>query len=313
MLHEGDAENALPRRTCLSLMTSPGCQADLAASLVNRVIEAALVEDVGSGDITSEAAVDASLEIESGAVARQPGVMAGIAVFGSVFRKLDPDLEILLRVSDGANFSAGETLAEVVGSARSTLTAERVALNFLQRMCGIATETAAYVKAVDGTGATILDTRKTVPGLRMFDKYSVRMGGGENHRMGLFDAVMIKDNHIAAAGSIHQAVTLVRCSQGDSPRFIEVECDSLDQVAECLELEVDLILLDNMCIADITNAVKVVAGRCKLEVSGGVTLEFVREIAQTGVDYISVGSLTHSVVALDIGLDFGKLGGETNG
>ncbi|MDP6182199.1 MAG: carboxylating nicotinate-nucleotide diphosphorylase, partial [Gammaproteobacteria bacterium] len=208
--------------------------------------------------------------------------------------------------------SVAAALAEVSGNARSILTAERVALNFLQRMCGIATATAEYVKAVSGTGATILDTRKTVPGLRMFDKYSVRVGGGANHRVGLFDGVLVKDNHIAAAGSIREAVTRVRRSISDGVRFLEVECETVDQVGECLELGVDLILLDNMTPDEMAPAVKLAAGRAKLEASGNVTLQNVREIAETGVDYISVGSLTHSVTALDIGLDIRQIDGPTN-
>ncbi len=284
-----------------------GAPARLDAGVVGRTVAAALAEDIGAGDITSETAVPGWVQIEARAVAREPGVLAGIEVFEAAFRQVSPEVRTELRLPDGGAFEAGETLAVVNGVARSMLAAERVALNFLQRMCGIATQTARYVEAVRGTGAAILDTRKTAPGLRIFDKYSVRAGGGANHRMGLFDAALIKDNHIAAAGSLREAVSRVRRSAGERARFIEVECDTLDQVAECLELDVSLILLDNMRIEEMARAVKISAGRAKLEASGMVGLHNVREIAETGVDYISVGSLTHSVAALDVGLDIRQL------
>ena len=276
--------------------------------VVGRTVAAALAEDIGDGDITSETAVPERVRVEARAVAREPGVLAGIAVFEAAFRQVSHEVQTKLSFSDGRSFDAGDTLAVVNGTARSILAAERVALNFLQRMCGIATETARYVEAVQGTRATILDTRKTVPGLRIFDKYSVRAGGGANHRMGLFDAALVKDNHIAAAGSLRKAVSRVRRPNAERARFIEVECDTLDQVVECLELGVSLILLDNMGVDEMARAVKLAAGRAKLEASGNVGLQNVREIAETGVDYISVGSLTHSVSALDIGLDISQLG-----
>ena len=286
---------------------SLGAPAELDADVVGRTVAAALAEDIGASDITSETAVPECVRVEARAVAREPGVLAGIEVFETTFRQVSPEVQTELPLPDGRSFDAGETLAVVDGIARSILAAERVALNFLQRMCGIATQTARYVEAVQGTGAAILDTRKTVPGLRIFDKYSVHAGGGVNHRMGLFDAALIKDNHIAAAGSLGEAVSRVRRSAGGRARFIEVECDTLDQVAECLELGVGLILLDNMGVDEMARAVKLAAGRAKLEASGNVGFHNVREVAETGVDYISVGSLTHSVAALDIGLDIRQL------
>ena len=284
-----------------------GAPVILEAGAVGRTVAAALAEDIGDGDITSETAVPEDVRVTARAVAREPGVLAGIEVFEAAFRQLSREVRTEIQLTDGRSFEAGETLAVVTGGARSILAAERVALNFLQRMCGIATQTARYAEAVAGTGATILDTRKTVPGLRIFDKYSIRAGGGANHRMGLFDAALVKDNHIAAAGSLIEAVSRVRRLAGDRARFIEVECDTLDQVAECLELGVGLILLDNMGVDDMARAVRLAAGRAKLEASGTVGLHNVREIAKTGVDYISVGSLTHSVTALDIGLDIRQL------
>lgn len=286
-----------------------GVPVDLDGDSIARSVAAALAEDVGPGDVTSETAVPESARIEARALARQSGVLAGSEVFGAVFRHVSADVQIRLPISDGRSFEAGQSLAELSGDARSILTAERVALNFLQRMCGIATETARYVEAVKGTGAIILDTRKTVPGLRMIDKYSVRVGGGANHRVGLFDGVLVKDNHIAAAGSIREAVERVRRSVADGVRFLEVECETLDQVGECLEIDVDLILLDNMTLDQMADSVKLAAGRAKLEASGNVALHNVMQIAETGVDYISVGSLTHSVTALDIGLDIRQVNG----
>ena len=288
---------------CLDDFELAGAPASLDADVVRRTVAAALAEDIGAGDITSESAVREDVRVKALAISREAGVLAGIEVFEAVFRQVSPELRINLLLADGQSFDARETLAVATGMAGPILTAERVALNFFQRMCGIATETSRYVEAVKGTGATILDTRKTVPGLRIFDKYSVRAGGGANHRMGLFDAALIKDNHIAAAGSLRQAVSSVQRSAGERARFIEVECDTLDQVDQCLELGVGLILLDNMNVDQMARAVMLAAGQAKLEVSGNVGLHNVREIAETGVDYISVGSLTHSVTALDVGLD----------
>ena len=280
-----------------------GGPTSLDAAIVRRTVAAALAEDIGDGDITSETAVPEDIRVKALAISREPGVLAGIEVFEAVFRQVSSEVRVDRLLADGQSFDARETLAVVTGTARPILTAERIALNFFQRMCGIATQTARYVEAVKGTGTTILDTRKTVPGLRIFDKYSVRAGGGANHRMGLFDAALIKDNHIAAAGSLSEAVSRVRHSAGERARFIEVECDTLDQVDECLEIGVGLILLDNMNVDQMARAVTLAAGRAKLEVSGNVGLHNVSEIAETGVDYISVGSLTHSVKALDVGLD----------
>ena len=206
-------------------------------------------------------------------------------------------------VNEGDRITHGDELGFFHGSVNTLLTGERVALNLVQRMSGIATETARYIAKVADTGVTILDTRKTMPGLRKLDKYSVRIGGGTNHRFGLFDAVLVKDNHIRAAGGLNSAVNNILQTRSDGLP-IQVECDTLKQLEECIALGVDLVLLDNMGVNDLRKAVELTAGRARLEASGGITLENVREIAETGVDFISIGAITHSVMALDIGLDF---------
>ena len=282
---------------------SLGDRVTLDAELVKRVVMNALAEDVGAGDLTSEATVPQNARIKARAIARESGILAGIDVFRAVFDALSEEVRTKCPLNDGERFSDGATLAEVAGNARRVLAGERVALNFLQRMCGIATETARYVAAVDGTTATILDTRKTVPGLRILDKYAVRSGGGANHRIGLFDGILIKDNHIAAAGSITEAVSQARGSQIRDAILFEVECETLDQVSECLALGVGLMLLDNMPVEEMSRAVRMCEGRARLEASGNISLQNVRETAETGVDFISIGSLTRSVAALDIGLD----------
>jgi nicotinate-nucleotide pyrophosphorylase (carboxylating) len=220
-----------------------------------------------------------------------------------VFEVFDPELEFETRVSDGDRVAAGRVLAVVEGKARSILSAERTALNLLGRMSGVASQTALLVDAVEGTGARISDTRKTMPGLRALDKYAVRMGGGVNHRFGLYDAVLIKDNHIAAVGSIIIAVESVRARFGHTVT-VEVEVETLAQLEELLETDTDTVLLDNMAPMELAEAVEMVSGRMATEASGGVTLETVREIAEAGVDVISVGWITHSAPQLDIGLDF---------
>ena len=283
---------------------SLGDRVTLDAALVKRVVTNALAEDVGAGDLTSEATVPENARIDARAIAREGGILAGIDVFRAVFDALSEDVRTKGALSDGDRFSDGATLAEVAGDARSILAGERVALNFLQRMCGIAIETARYVAAVDGTAATILDTRKTVPGLRILDKYAVQAGGGANHRVGLFDGILIKDNHIAAAGSITEAVSKARRSEMGSGVLFEVECETLDQVSECIDLGVSLILLDNMSIDEMARAVRMSAGSARFEASGNISLKNVRHTAETGVNFISVGSLTHSVRALDVGLEF---------
>jgi nicotinate-nucleotide pyrophosphorylase (carboxylating) len=266
------------------------------------MIAAVLAEDVGAGDLTTEAIVPEELTAVADIVVRQPGVVCGLAEAAAVFRELDPQLRLDAAVEDGATVDhAPFAAARLAGTARAILTGERTALNLLQRMSGIATATRRYVQAVEGTGCQILDTRKTAPGLRALDKRAVRLGGGTNHRSGLHDAVLIKDNHIAVAGGIAEAVAAVRAALPGTP--VEVEVDTLDQLDEALTTRAETVLLDNMDVADMAAAVRRTAGRARLEASGGVTLETVRAIAETGVDAISVGALTHSVRGLDIALE----------
>jgi nicotinate-nucleotide pyrophosphorylase (carboxylating) len=255
-----------------------------------------LAEDVGAGDVTSAAVVDEEALCEARIVVKEPGVVCGLDVAAAVFEALGARLEPL--VADGDRVEPGP-VARVDGPARAVLTGERLALNLLARLSGIATLTSRFVEAVEGTGATILDTRKTTPGLRELEKHAVRCGGGTNHRLGLFDGVLIKDNHLRVAGSVGEAVA---CARGTGLR-VEVECDTLDQVAEALEAAADRILLDNMSPDELRAAVALVAGRAELEASGGVTLENLRAVAETGVDFISVGALTHSARALDCSLE----------
>lgn len=271
---------------------------------IDRALRAAFAEDVGEGDITTAACVPADVTARARAVARESGIVAGLPILNAAFNFIGDKVSVIPAIADGASVLPGDRIAEISGPAATILTAERIALNFLQRMSGIATATSRYVQAVAGTDARILDTRKTVPGLRVFDKYAVAAGGGVNHRFGLYDAVLIKDNHIRAAGSLERAVNLARQSvPGGISRF-QVECDTLAQLDTCLALGVEWILLDNMSLDDLRAAVARTAGRANLEASGRVNLETVAGIAATGVDYISIGSLTHSVQALDIGLDF---------
>jgi nicotinate-nucleotide pyrophosphorylase (carboxylating) len=271
--------------------------------LVERTVRAALEEDLGTaGDVTTDAIIAADAQSAAEIVARKAGVIAGLAVAEAAFRALDGDVQFTRLVPDGAKVEAGASVARVTGKTRTLLSAERVALNFLYRLSGIATLTAAYVAAVEGTGARIVCTRKTIPGLRALEKYAVRTGGGVNHRFGLFDAVLVKDNHIAAAGGIAEALGRVRARVGHLVK-IEVEVDTLDQLREALTFKIDAVLLDNMDTATLTRAVALVEGRVPVEASGGVTLETVREIALTGVDLISVGALTHSANGLDLALE----------
>ena len=264
-------------------------------------IRRALEEDIGSGDATTLSTIPIDLALQGTFLAKSDGTIAGLDVARRVFELLDPAVEFDSRIVDGQEVRSGDIFAAVAGPGRTILTGERTALNFLQRMSGIATLTRAFVQAVEGTRAIILDTRKTAPGLRSLDKLSVRLGGGTNHRVGLFDMVLVKDNHIEAAGGITAAVRRVK-SGSASPLPVEVECRTLKDVQEAYALSVDRIMLDNMDLATIDEAVRVVAGRIPLEVSGNVTLETVRSIAKTGVDLISVGALTHSVKAMDISL-----------
>jgi nicotinate-nucleotide pyrophosphorylase (carboxylating) len=265
-------------------------------------IKRALEEDIGRGDVTTDSIVPAGASLRGRIIAKQDGVVAGLAIVNEVFRLLNPEIKFEPRVEDGSEVKRGVVLAELSGDARALLTGERTALNFLGRMSGIATLTRQFVDAVAGTEAIILDTRKTAPGLRTLDKLAVRLGGGQNHRTGLFDMVLIKDNHIDFAGSITAAVERVRAGGTGLP--IEVETRSLENVREALALGVERILLDNMSPETMRDAVTAANGRAKLEASGNVTLENVFEVAQTGVDYISVGALTHSPRVFDVSLEW---------
>ncbi len=270
-------------------------------SVLPDLIAAALEEDLNGGDRTTEAIVPPERTGRATLISRAPGILAGVTIAAAVFRHLDAQMEIHLHVSEGASVAAGSTIATFQGNARALLSGERVALNFLQHLSGIATLTHQFVQAVADTGAIILDTRKTMPGLRALEKWAVQVGGGQNHRMGLYDMVLIKENHIALAGSITNAVTAVRHTYG-SRYPIEVEVRTLEELEEAISLNVDRILLDNMEVPQLREAVKRTAGRIPLEASGRVTLNTVRAIAETGVDYISVGQLTHSAPALDISM-----------
>ena len=269
---------------------------------IKSIIRRALAEDIGPGDVTSAWTLPEDLQLRGEIKAKAPGIVAGLEVARMVFAAVDRRVCFQRLVADGSTVSRGAVLATVEGPARSILSAERVALNFLQRMSGIATLTQRYVAAVRGTKAVILDTRKTAPGLRVLDKMAVRLGGGQNHRFGLYDMVLIKDNHIAAAGSITAAVQRVRARNRDG-LHIEVEVKNLDELHEALELGVERILLDNMDPDQMRQAVTLSAGRAKLEASGNIRLDNIAAVAGTGVDYISIGALTHSAPALDISLD----------
>lgn len=266
------------------------------------LIEAALTEDIGRGDITSQAVIIPGTQARMRMVSREPLVVSGLDVAIQVFLTMTPEISSMPYVNDGDKAESGTLLLEVAGDAGIILAAERTALNFLSRMSGVATLTRQYVDAIAGTKAVILDTRKTLPGWRALDKYAVRCGGGRNHRMRLDDGVLIKDNHIAYAGGVTSALREAK-STVPSLTKIEIECDTLDQVKEAASEGADIILLDNMNPDQLKQAVALVAGRAKLEASGGVNLQTVRAIAETGVDYISVGALTHSARSVDIGLD----------
>jgi len=271
--------------------------------IINEAVTRALSEDLGlAGDITSAATIPASQTSEARLVAREAGVIAGMAVARAAFHATDASLQFEASAGDGDSVEAGAELARVAGNTRAILRAERVALNFLGRMSGIASLTARYVAAVAGTGAKITCTRKTTPGLRALEKYAVRAGGGVNHRFGLFDGILIKDNHVAAAGGIAAAIERARAAAGHMVR-IEIEVDTLAQLDEALAQGADVILLDNMKNDQLREAVARAAGRAVLEASGGVSLEMVAGIAATGVDLISAGALTHSARCLDLALD----------
>lgn len=269
--------------------------------VLHRLIRCALEEDIGPGDVTT-AAVLTEQETGTGhAVAKADLVMAGIAIFRETFLFLDPDVRFTKCLEDGCEIMRGEVMAELSGKLTSILTAERTALNFLQRMSGIATTTRRYVQVVAGTSARILDTRKTAPGLRVLDKYAVRIGGGLNHRFALYDGVLIKDNHVTAAGGITPAIQRARQKISHTLK-IEVEVKNIDDVREALAAGADAILLDNMATEAMSEAVRLIGGMVPVEASGNVTLANVRQIAETGVDFISVGALTHSASAADISL-----------
>lgn len=273
----------------------------MSRELIESEIERALKEDVGSGDITTELLVSLSSNTTAVMKAKSRGVIAGLDVAGAVFKKLDSTIVWKPLVKDGDRVEAGDVIAGIEGRYKTILTGERTALNFLQRMSGIATETSRYVDAVAHTGVKILDSRKTVPGLRLFDKYSVHTGGGMNHRLGLFDMVLIKDNHIALAGGIKNAVTKIKSGASGSIK-IEVEVSSIEQAEEALNAGVDVIMLDNMDNDSMKKTVDLIGGRALTEASGNMSLERVKEVAETGVNFISVGALTHSVKAMDIAL-----------
>jgi nicotinate-nucleotide pyrophosphorylase (carboxylating) len=271
--------------------------------LIAPVIRAALAEDLGrAGDVTAQATIPADARFSAVFAARKPGVISGLACVRLTIAELDPSAEIRLMAADGDAVAAGAKLALVEGNARALLSAERTALNLLGRLSGIATLMRAYVDAIAGTGARIVDTRKTTPGLRALEKYAVRCGGGVNHRFGLDDAILIKDNHLAACGSVGEAVRRAKAAAGHLTK-VEVEVDSLAQLDEALAEAPDVVMLDNFSLDDLREAVRRNAGKLVLEASGGITLETVRGVAETGVDVISVGALTHSVGVLDIGLD----------
>ena len=269
---------------------------------MNQLIDLWLDEDVNYYDLTAKIMIDDEAIAKLGMNAREPLILSGLKLAEMVFKKMDPECTFEATKKDGELVKTGETFAVIKGNAQALLTAERVALNLMQRMCGIADLTAQYVKEIEGTGAILLDTRKTTPGLRMIEKYAVVCGGGRSHRLGLDNGIMLKDNHIAVAGSIAAAVARAK-AQAPMLTKIEVEADRLDQVWEALDAGVDVIMLDNMSNDHMCKAVEIVAKRIPLECSGGVRLDTIRGKAETGVDYVSVGQITQSATCADIGLD----------
>ena len=271
-------------------------------SPIGRMVRLALEEDLGPGDATTRAVVDPHTPGDAILIAREKMILAGMAVFKRTFLEVDATLAFVTRYEDGEVVPEGATVCRIKGRLASILSGERTALNFLQRMSGIATLTRRYVEAIQGSRATILDTRKTAPGLRWCDKYAVKTGGGQNHRFGLFDGILIKDNHIAAAGSISKAVSKAKKESAHTLR-VEVEVEDLAGVKEACLAGADIILLDNMTLLEMKEAVSLINGAALVEASGGVTLDTIKEIASTGVDYISVGALTHSPAAADFSLE----------
>jgi nicotinate-nucleotide pyrophosphorylase (carboxylating) len=285
-------------------MSRAAIELRLPDSVVDKAVAEALAEDLGlGGDITTQATVSAGTRASGVIAARKAGTIAGMQLAQAAFKTLDPFTQFEAVIGDGDRVEAGGVIARVSGEARVLLTAERTALNFLGHLSGIATLTARYVAAVSGTKARIIDTRKTTPGLRGLEKFAVRCGGGVNHRFGLFDAILIKDNHIVASGGVGAALERARAHAGHMVK-VEIEVTNLDEIDEALQLDPDALLLDNMDVSALRAAVREVAGRVVTEASGGVNLDTVRAIAETGVDLISVGALTHSAPVLDIGLDF---------
>jgi nicotinate-nucleotide pyrophosphorylase (carboxylating) len=280
---------------------------ELTTAEIRHAVRAALAEDIGSGDATTLSAVPANAMARAVMRAREPLVVAGIQFAESAFRERSSKIKIQHTTRDGGHVKAGATLLKISGSAHAILSAERAALNFVQRLSGVATLTARFVEAIRGARVKILDTRKTTPGWRRFEKYAVTCGGGKNHRVGLFDMILIKDNHLAALRNEKPSAiaAAVQRARKKFPKLtVEVEADNLEQVEQAAAAGADIILLDNMTLAQLRQAVKIVKGRAKAEASGGVNLKNVRAIAKTGVDFISVGAITHSARAVDIGLDF---------
>lgn len=267
---------------------------------IQRNVSRALAEDIGNADLTAQL-VSADARARGRVITRQDAVLCGSAWFDAAFRMLDPDASVVWHVQDGTKLRAGQTLCDIFAGARSLLTAERTALNFVQLLSATATVTARHVEAVAGTRAAIVDTRKTLPGLRLAQKYAVRVGGGVNHRVGLYDGILIKENHIIAAGGIGPALEKARALAAGAA-FVEIEVENLVQLEEALACGATMVLLDNMSLDDMREAVRITAGRAQLEASGGVSLDRIREIAATGVDRISIGALTKDVTAIDLSL-----------
>jgi len=271
-------------------------------SYIDTIIDTALEEDVGPGDITTSAIIDSSLKGKAQLLAKEEILLAGIGIFSRVFSRLDPEIVVECRYHDGDVIRKGVAIGTVTGSMRGILSAERTALNFLQHLSGIATLTSQYVEKTDPSTVRVIDTRKTTPGLRVLEKYAVRMGGGFNHRFGLFDGILIKDNHIAAAGSISEAVKKTRATVPHTLK-IEVEVEDIKGLEEAMGAGADAILLDNMSVKEMKEAVSIAGGRVLLEASGGITLETIEAISKTGINLISVGAITHSARSVDISLE----------
>lgn len=269
---------------------------------IRKFIERALAEDVGPGDITTETLIPKGIKGKAEIIAKERLVLAGVDAAREVFRQVDPDISFSAHHSDGSELIPGAVIAAVSGNLSSLLTAERVALNIMQRLSGIATLTREYVKRTEDTIAKIVDTRKTTPGLRALEKYAVRVGGGKNHRFGLFDGILIKDNHIAAVGSVREAV---RRARGKAPHTlkIEVETETIEHVKEALSAGAEIIMLDNMDINTMKDAIRLIDGKALVEASGGINLNNVRQVAETGVDFISIGAITHSARSMDISME----------